>query len=205
MAGVGLTPCRAMAAEDIRDLQSWTRHKRRVSAGRLNLLELERDVLQRAHHLLDRLGGNPGIERRAIKLGVTEQNLDHADIDVLLQEMGGEAVPQRVQRYIALDPGRLCGGVAGSIELARGHRLHRRPGKSQPWGRVARHQMRSNSSRLGHRLSPLCSGRVMRRSTTRRMESSGGYAVERYFFAAESFCRRPSSRGREAINSPRKT
>jgi hypothetical protein len=27
---------------------------------------------------------------------VTEQNLDHADIDVLLQEMGGEAVPQRV-------------------------------------------------------------------------------------------------------------
>jgi hypothetical protein len=74
-------------------------------------------MLQRAHHLLDRLGGNPRIERRAVKLGVTEQNLDHADIDVLLQEMSGKAVPQRVQRDIALDPGRLCGGVASAIEL----------------------------------------------------------------------------------------
>ena len=35
MAGVGSAPCRAVAAEDIRDLQSRTRHARRASGGRL--------------------------------------------------------------------------------------------------------------------------------------------------------------------------
>src|SRR5947207_3629680 len=34
-----------------------------ASAGRPDLLELERDVLQRAHDLADRLGGDAGIER----------------------------------------------------------------------------------------------------------------------------------------------
>src|SRR5215510_12186703 len=53
-----------------------------------HLLELQRDMLQRPHQVLDRPGGHPRIERRRIELGVTEQNLDHADVDVLLQEMG---------------------------------------------------------------------------------------------------------------------
>ena len=35
MAGIGLAPCRAVAAEDVRDLQRWTRHARRASGGRL--------------------------------------------------------------------------------------------------------------------------------------------------------------------------
>jgi hypothetical protein len=35
VAGVGPTPSRAMAAEDIRDLQCWTRHERRALRGRL--------------------------------------------------------------------------------------------------------------------------------------------------------------------------
>jgi hypothetical protein len=48
MAGIGFAPCRAMAAEDIRTLQSRARHACRASAGRPDLLELERDVLQRA-------------------------------------------------------------------------------------------------------------------------------------------------------------
>jgi hypothetical protein len=75
MACIGLPPCRSMAAEDIRDLQSRARHGRRASGGRLNpLLELGRDMLQRAHHLLDRLGGDAGIERRGVELGVTEQS-----------------------------------------------------------------------------------------------------------------------------------
>ena len=46
------------------------------------------------------------------------------------------------RRHALLDPGRLCGGVAGAIELARRHRLHGvRPGNSQPCGRAARHQV----------------------------------------------------------------
>ena len=34
MTGVGFTPRRSMVAEDIRNLQPWTRHPRRASAGR---------------------------------------------------------------------------------------------------------------------------------------------------------------------------
>src|SRR5215467_13813489 len=118
MAGIGLTPCRSMAAEDIRDLQSRARHPRRALAGRPDLLELQCDMLQRAHQMLDRPGGHPRIERRRIELGVTEQNLDHADVDVLLQEMGGEAVPQRVERYALVDLGYLSCCMASAIELA---------------------------------------------------------------------------------------
>jgi hypothetical protein len=71
MAGMGLTPSRAMAAEDIRNLQNWARHKCRASAGWPDLLELEREMLQRAHDLADRLGGDAGIERGRVKLGMS--------------------------------------------------------------------------------------------------------------------------------------
>ena len=74
MAGIGFAPCRSMAAEDIRDLQSWTRHARRTLGGRLSPLELAGDMLQRAHHFADRLGGNSRIERGGIELGVPEQS-----------------------------------------------------------------------------------------------------------------------------------
>ena len=85
MAGIGLAPCRSMAAEDIRDLQRRTRHASRASGGRLSPLALQRDALQWADDLADRLGGDARIERRGIELGVTEQHLDHSDIDVLLE------------------------------------------------------------------------------------------------------------------------
>jgi hypothetical protein len=45
----------------------------RASAGRPYLPELERDLLQRAHDLADRLGGDAGIERRGVELGMTER------------------------------------------------------------------------------------------------------------------------------------
>ncbi len=107
MAGVGCARP-VHGAEDIRDLQGRARHQRRASGGRSNLGELQRDMLQRADDLLDRLGGHPRIERRAVEFGVTEQNLDDTDIHVLLQQMGGEAVPQDVRGHVALDSGRLC-------------------------------------------------------------------------------------------------
>ena len=66
---------------------------RRALGGRFGLLELEGDVLQRAHHLADGLGGDARIERRRVQLGVTEKHLNHSDIDVLLEQVGGEAVP----------------------------------------------------------------------------------------------------------------
>ena len=35
MAGIGFTPSRSMVAENVRNLQNWTDHQRRVSSGRL--------------------------------------------------------------------------------------------------------------------------------------------------------------------------
>lgn len=37
MTGIGFAPRRSVLAEDIRDLQRWTRHSSRVSGGRLAL------------------------------------------------------------------------------------------------------------------------------------------------------------------------
>src|SRR5258708_31952171 len=108
------------------------RDTRAGSAGRPALLELERDMLQRAHDLADRLGGDAGIERRGVELGMTEQHLDHANIDVLLEQVGGEAVPQGVQRDALVDLRHLRRGVAGAIELAGGHRLRWIAAREQP-------------------------------------------------------------------------
>jgi hypothetical protein len=94
MAGIGLTPCRSMVAENIRHLQLRTRHARRASGGRLNLRrdlhgwrhglghglgliffgDQRREAIERAHHLADGVGGDPRIERRRFKLGMAEQS-----------------------------------------------------------------------------------------------------------------------------------
>jgi hypothetical protein len=78
MAGVGFTPRRSMAAENIRDLQPWTRHPRRASGGRLGLGFIllgaqRRETIQRAHDVADRVGGDAGVERRRIELGMPER------------------------------------------------------------------------------------------------------------------------------------
>ena len=61
----------------------------------------------------------------------SEQHLDDADIDVLLEQVGGKAVPQGVQRDALVDLRHLGRGVAGAIELARGHRLRRIAAREQ--------------------------------------------------------------------------
>src|SRR5580704_18981751 len=55
----------------------------RASGGRFGgLLELGRDAIERAHDLPDGLGGDAGIERRGVELGVPQQDLDHSNIGV---------------------------------------------------------------------------------------------------------------------------
>ena len=114
-----------------------------------------REALERAHDLADRLGGDAGVERRGVELGVPEQHLDHPDIDVLLEQMGGEAVPQGVRRHALVDLGHIGCGVAGAVELARRHRLDRIAAREQPAlrPRDACHQARSSSSRCGESIT----------------------------------------------------
>jgi hypothetical protein len=105
MAGVGFTPRRSMAAEDIRNLQVRTCQERRASGGRLGLGLLfdlllglvllgpqRREAVERAHDLADRIGGDARVERRGLELGVAQQDLDHPNIDVLLKQMRCKAV-----------------------------------------------------------------------------------------------------------------
>ena len=54
-------------------------------------------MLERARDLAERLEGDAGIERGRVELLVAEQHLDNADVDLLLEQMRGEAVPERVQ------------------------------------------------------------------------------------------------------------
>ncbi len=128
MAGIGFTPRRSMAAEDIRNLQRRARHARRALSRRLVLGLLfglvllghqRSETIQRAHDLADRVGGDTRVERRRIKFGVTEQDLNHSDIGVLFQQMGGEAVAQGVRCHALGDLGHMCRGMAGAGELPR--------------------------------------------------------------------------------------
>jgi hypothetical protein len=86
VAALGIAPCGPVAAEDVRDLQTWPGH-----AGGLRrpsdyfLWDERRKPVQRAHDLANEVGGHLGVARRRVELGMTEQHLNHANVDVLLQ------------------------------------------------------------------------------------------------------------------------
>ena len=70
-----------------------------ISSERLGVSWLQRDqTIKRAHDVPDGVGGDARIQRGRVELGVSQQNLDHPDIDVLFEEVGGEAVPERMRR-----------------------------------------------------------------------------------------------------------
>jgi len=89
MAGIGLTPCRSMAAENIRDLQRWTGQgrgplcRRRVFPGR-GLLARLRQQVERALDAGDHTGGDAGVARRRIQLVMAQKRLDEAGVAVLI-------------------------------------------------------------------------------------------------------------------------
>ena len=82
MAGVGLTPSLAMAAEDVRDLQGETSHEKRASGGRFrlggasrwDLGQVQTEPLQRTRHVAERVDGNARIKRGRFELGVSERS-----------------------------------------------------------------------------------------------------------------------------------
>ena len=54
---------------------------------------LQRDqAIQRTRHVADGVDGDARVERGRIQAGVSEQNLNHANVDVLLQQVRGEAM-----------------------------------------------------------------------------------------------------------------
>src|SRR5258705_13714407 len=74
-----------------------------TSGGRFGaLLELGRNAIERAHDLPDGLGGDSRIERCGVELGMSQQDLDHPDIGVLLQKMRRKAVT-KAKASVAID------------------------------------------------------------------------------------------------------
>ena len=94
MAGMGSAPRGPVAAEDIRDLERRAGQQRRALGGWRHRHD---EMLERAGDLAERLEGDAGIERGGVELLVPEQHLDDADVDLLLEQMRGKAVPERVQ------------------------------------------------------------------------------------------------------------
>ena len=76
MTGIGLAPRRPVAAEDIRDLQRWTRPWRAAAqaGGSSFFVSVGAEPVERAHDVADRVGGDLGVERRRVELGMPERS-----------------------------------------------------------------------------------------------------------------------------------
>jgi hypothetical protein len=65
-----------------------------------------------------------------------EQDLNHANVDVLLQQMGSEAVAQRVRRHPFWQQRQFSSHVADAIELACGHWADAVAAREHPYRRA---------------------------------------------------------------------
>ena len=72
-----------------------------------------------AGRVTDRLGGNMGVARGRAQLGMAEQHLDHPHINVGLQQMCREAVPQRMQGGRLGKPNEVLGRIESPAQLPR--------------------------------------------------------------------------------------
>ncbi len=64
-----------------------------------------RQPVKRALDAGDQAGCDARVARRRVQFVVTQQCLDDSDISVVFEQVGREAVPQRMQRHVLLDPG----------------------------------------------------------------------------------------------------
>src|SRR5215472_6529342 len=104
--------------------------------GRASAGHLAQEV-ERARHLADRADRDACVERRGVELLVSEENLDDADIGLLLQKMRGKAVPQRMNADALGNAGTPCCQANDPMHLARTHVPPAVAGK-QP-GLIGRH------------------------------------------------------------------
>ena len=91
--GLGGTIAGSFSSQDIGDLE---RGAQAASAVGILAPHQRHQVLERTGHRADRFGRDARVERGRIEPAVPQQDLDHADIDILFQQMGGEAVAQRM-------------------------------------------------------------------------------------------------------------
>src|SRR5215472_12443951 len=125
MPGIGSAPVRSVAIKDVCDLQPRAAHGRRLDFGSRSPVDQWCETVEGAGYSPDRGIGDAGVKRCGVEFGMAQKCLDHANIDILLEEVRSETVPQRVWRDALLDPGGLGGGTDSSAELAGRQRLDR--------------------------------------------------------------------------------
>ncbi len=104
------------STEDVGDLD---RGAHCSAVGRdLCLLE-QAELVERARDRAHRAGRDLGVEGRVVELGVPKQDLDDTDVGAVLQQVGGEAVTQRVRPDTLGDVGGLCSLDDDPMELPR--------------------------------------------------------------------------------------
>src|ERR1039458_4438391 len=106
--------------------------RRLVFPALLGLFARLRQQVERALDAGDHAGGDARVARRGVQFVVTQQRLDDADIGAALEQVGREAVAQRMQRHALLDPGRVGRLMEQAAELAGGHRLAGLAARKQP-------------------------------------------------------------------------
>ena len=94
MTCMGGPVCGPGSTEDVGDLD---RGAHGSAVGR-DFFRLEQaELVERARDRAHRPGRDLGVEGGAVQLGVPEQDLDDPDVGAVLQQVGGEAVAQRVR------------------------------------------------------------------------------------------------------------
>ncbi len=111
---------------------------RRITAPALLQPASERLILQllqgleRTDGVANRFGGDMRIAGGGRQLGMAQKDLDHPDIGVRLQKVGGKAVAQGVQRRGLGDRGQALGGGESPVELPGRDRTDPRLAGKQP-------------------------------------------------------------------------
>ena len=95
VAGTGGPVRRTGSAEDVGDLDGGAHAH--SPARRSRFPGSHRQPVERAGHVTQHSGGDLRVISSGLQLGMTEQRLDDADVDPVLEQVGGEAVPQRVR------------------------------------------------------------------------------------------------------------
>src|ERR1700688_1782198 len=110
-----------------------SREARTASAGGCDLSGPEyAELVERAGHGTQRSGSRFGVEGGVVQLRVSEQDLDDADINAVLEEMGRETVPQCVRSDPLGDLRGLCRLDDDAMELPGADRLHGVLSRKQP-------------------------------------------------------------------------
>ena len=89
------------------------------STGRAPAFHHGNDLVERTGHRPHSLARNLSIDAGRVDVHVSQQDLNDADIDTLLEQVSGKRMPQCVRAYPLVDLGALGRFLHDAMQLAR--------------------------------------------------------------------------------------